>query len=98
MAFLLYAPFQCHCQEKWRQSGTLYFYMLILLRKLFIWLKQLKHWRKSIALLAAFKPYTHFSENILSILVTFGLLWLQLSDTYRKFSPKLAKERADNSK
>ena len=51
-----------------------------------------------IALLGAYKPYTQFSENILSILVTFWLLWLQLSDTYTKFNPKFVKERADNSK
>ena len=76
-----------HCKEKWRESGALY-YMLVLFRKLFIWLKQLKHWRKSIASLAAYKPYTQSPENILSVLVTLGLLWLQLSDKYRKFKPK----------
>ena len=81
-------PLKRHCQEKWRQTGALYFYMLILLRKFFIWLKQLKHWRKSIALLVAYKPYTQSPENILSVLLTLGLLWLQLSDTYRKFKPK----------
>ena len=48
--------------------------------------------------ISTYIPYTQFPKNILSILVTFGLIWLQLIDTYRKFNPKLAKERADNSK
>ena len=72
--------------------STYCFYMLILLRKYFIWLKQPKHWRKSIGLLAAYKPYTQIPENILCILVTFRLLWLQLSDTYRKFNKNWLKK------
>ena len=57
-----------------KKNGALYFFMLMLmlLRKLCIWLKQLKHWRKSIALLTAYKPYTQSPENILSVLVTLG--------------------------
>ena len=31
-------------------------------------------------LLASYKPYTQSAESIISILVTLGLLWLQLSD------------------
>ena len=85
-------------EKKWRQSSAFYSYILIFLRKLFIWLKQLKRSRKGIALLASYKPHTQFNENILSILVTFGLLLLQHSDTYREFNPKLAEERADYSK
>ena len=95
---LRYVPFQCYCQEKWRQSGTLYFYMSILLRKLFIWLKQIKHWRESIALLATYKPYTQFSETFYPFSRLFGCYGYNFSDTYRKLNPKLAKERADNSK
>ena len=48
--------------------------------------------------MASYKPYTQSDTTFLSILVTMGLLWLQLNDTYRKFKPKYAKERADNSK
>ena len=53
---------------------------------------------KGIVLLALYKPYTLSAESIISILVMLGLLWLRLSDTYRKFKPEYAKERADNSK
>ena len=42
---------------------------------------------------------THNLHTIsISILVTLWLLLLRLSDTYRKFKPEYAKERADNSK
>ena len=54
-------------------------------------------WEKSNVLLAAYKPYTQSVTSILYVLVTLGLLWLQLGDTYRKFKPNMAKERADNS-
>ena len=47
-----------------------------------------KLWRKSIALLAAYRPFTQFPESILSTLVALGLLWLQLSNIYRKFKSK----------
>ena len=35
-----------------------------------------------------YRPYTQSVESIKSILVTLGLLWLQLSDTYRKCKPE----------
>ena len=39
-------------------------------------------------LLAVYKPYTQSAEGTISILMTLGLLWLRLSDTYRKFYPE----------
>ena len=38
------------------------------------------------------KPYIQSAENILSILPTFGLLWLQISDTYRNLKHKVGKK------
>ena len=40
--------------------------------------------RESIVLVAAHHLYRQSAENVLSILVTLWLLWLQLSDTYRQ--------------
>ena len=88
MAYLLYVPIRRHCHEKWRQSGALHFCMLMLLRKRLILLKKLKRGEKSSVLLAAYKPYTQSAESVLYILVSLGLLWLQLGNTYRKFKPK----------
>ena len=38
----------------------------------------------SIVLVATYHLHRQSAENILSMLVTFWLLWLQISDTYRK--------------
>ena len=55
--------------------------------KLLISLKSLNVGEK-VFLLAAYKPYTQSAESIIYNLVTLGLLWLRLSDTYRKFKPE----------
>ena len=85
MAFLLYVPIKTTLPRKMAPKWRIVFLHVNIAQKLSIELKQLKHWRKRIALLAAYKPCTQSTENILSVLVTLGLLWLQLSDTYRKF-------------
>ena len=43
---------------------------------------------KRYCFIGIYKPYTQSAESIISILVLFGLLWLQLSDTFRKFKPE----------
>ena len=40
--------------------------------------------KKIFAIVAAYQPYTQSAKSVLSILMTFALVWLQLSDTNMK--------------
>ena len=49
----------------------------------------LNHWGKAFTLVVAYQSYTQSVKNILFVLVTSALLWLQINDAYRKLNHKV---------
>ena len=84
---LLYVPIETTLPRKMAPKWRIVFLHVNIAQETLHLAKTAQTLEISIALMAAYKPYTQSPEHSFSVLVTFGLLWLQLSDTYRKVKP-----------